>query len=392
MKPIIIYLSLMLCVSQLTAQSPYGAILDDVEKNSSSLSALREQMEAQQLANRTGIFLTNPELEFNYLWASPSGVDDGVEYSLKQSFDFPSVYVYKGQVADLENANAELVYKSERINLLLRAKEIIINLTYYNALAKEYAVRLENAEMITKSYQKKYDSGEANVLEMNKVQLNLTEVRNEIARIHVERTSLLSELKVLNGGLDVSFDVNSFPKTLLPMDFEEWYAVTETKSPVLQYVKGQIEMNEKRVSLNRALTLPKFSAGYIRESAGKQHFQGLSIGVSIPLWENKNRIKQAKAEVEASQAVAEESRMQFYVNLQNLFDKASTLQKSVANYRSSFDNYNNAQLLKKALDGGEISLLNYLLEMQYYYQAIANQLVAERDLELSIAQLSAVEL
>lgn len=77
---------------------------------------------------------------------------------------------------------------------------------------------------------------------------------------------------------------------------------------------------------------------------------------------------------------------------QNLFVRASTLEKSLTNYRDSFDNHNNIQLLKKALDGGEISLLNYLLEVQYYYQTIKNSLLSERDLELTVARLSAMEL
>ena len=51
-----------------------------------------------------------------------------------------------------------------------------------------------------------------------------------------------------------------------------------------------------------------------------------------------------------------------------------------------------AVLLKKALDMGEISLLDYLLEMQYYYDAVENALAAEKDFELALADLSAVEL
>jgi hypothetical protein len=49
-------------------------------------------------------------------------------------------------------------------------------------------------------------------------------------------------------------------------------------------------------------------------------------------------------------------------------------------------------LLKKALDAGEISLLTYLMEVEYYYDAINKVLEAERDYELAAAELSAVEL
>lgn len=391
---IYIYLILISALSAVTvqAQSRYDKMLEQVEANSIRLRALSEQMEAQKLASCTGIFLTNPEVEFNYLWGNPSVIGNRTDFKVKQSFDFPSAYAYRSQIAGKENANAELMYKSERINLLLSAKEICIRLTYYNALAKQCEVRLHNARQIAQSFKQKAESGDANVIETNKAQLNLTNVENELAQIEVERQGLLSELKRLNGGAEIRFDDTAFIHSAIAADFESWYAEAEVKSPVLQYVQGQIEINEKRVSLNKAMGLPKFSAGYMMEKVVGQNFQGVSVGVSIPLWENKNRVKQAKADVKASQTVAEDTRVQFYNELQNLFARATTLQKSVASYRSSLSNHNNEELLKKALDGGEISLLDYLMETQYYYNAIGNLLASERDLELSIAQLSAVEL
>lgn len=128
------------------------------------------------------------------------------------------------------------------------------------------------------------------------------------------------------------------------------------------------------------------------EKLAGEHFQGVTVGVSVPLWANKNRIKQSKAAAQTARTVAEDTRMQFYNRLQNLFLKASGLQQSVTTYRSSLDSFNNAVLLKKALDMGEISLLDYLLEMQYYYDAVENALAAEKDFELALADLSAVEL
>lgn len=392
MKRTLIYLTLMLLSLQAIGQSQYDTILNTIEKNSLLLSSLKEQMVAQKLTNRSGIFLANPEVEFAYFWGRPSELGKRSEVSVKQSFDFPSVYAYKGQVANLENLNAELMYKSERINLLLMAKEICINLTYYNALAKDYELRLKNAEMIARPYENMSEVGSITLLEANKAQLNLTEVDNEIAQINAQQERLRSELKRLNGGIDVTYSATTFCLELIAPDFETWYAINEPKSPVLQYVRRQVEINEKQVRLNRAMSLPKFSAGYIGDLVVGEQFHGVSVGITIPLWENKNLIKQAKANVKASQTRAEDTRIQFYTNIQNTFLRASTLHKSVTKYRNSINNHNNAELLKTALDSGEISLLDYLLEMQLHFQTIENMLVLERDLELAIAQLSAFEL
>jgi len=55
MEKLIISLSVILSVLSATAQSGYDAVLQQIETNSITLSALRKQMEAQQIGNRTGI-------------------------------------------------------------------------------------------------------------------------------------------------------------------------------------------------------------------------------------------------------------------------------------------------------------------------------------------------
>lgn len=229
MKKLVISILLTIIVFPVMAQSEVETILKEIETNSTTLSALREQMEAQKLGNRTGIYLANPEVEFNYLWGSPSPIGNRTDINVTQSFDFPTVYGHRSKLSKLENANVDLMYKSERINLLLRAKQVCIELAYYNALAKEYAGRLANAQRIAETYQARFEKGDANVLENNKAQLNLTTVSNEMNRIEIERSSLLSELKTLNGGKDISFTVFEITNETLPLNFDDWYASADRK-------------------------------------------------------------------------------------------------------------------------------------------------------------------
>ncbi|MDR0421302.1 MAG: TolC family protein [Prevotellaceae bacterium] len=392
MKKLIIIILLFTAVYSALAQNEYEQILQQIETNSATLNALRLETEAKKLNNRTGIYLSNPEVEFNYLWGKPSETGTRKDISIKQSFDFPAVYINKNKISKLENSNVELEYKSERINLLLSAKQTCIQLTYYRLLAKEYKTRLQNAKDIAVAYQIKLDKGEANAIENNKAQLYLHSVENEIKNIETEQNSLLSELTQLNGGKEILFSVDTFAIKQLPLNFEQWYAQAEAKNPLLQYIKAQIEINNRQVALNKSLTLPKFTAGYMREQVTGQRFEGISIGISIPLWENRNRVKQAKMQTKASTATFEDKRIQFYNSLQNLYAKAVNLQQVVEKYQKSLSEYNNERLLKKALDAGEISLLDYLLESQYYYELFTRMLESGRDFELATAQLNAVEL
>ncbi len=161
---------------------------------------------------------------------------------------------------------------------------------------------------------------------------------------------------------------------------------------MLQYLSTQVDIAERQIRLNRSMALPKISIGYMSERVVGERFQGVSAGISIPLWENRNRVKQARAETRAAETMVEDTRLQFYGRLENLYTRAAELNRNAAMYRASLAEYSNAGLLDKALAAGEISLLEYLLEAEYYYTAIENVLEAERDYALAVAELRAVEL
>ena len=391
MKTIIIIVALLASMS-LAAQENISSILFSIEENNTKLKALKEEMKAQKLGNKTGIYLSDPDVAFGYLWGTPSNIGTRKDFSVTQTLDIPTITGMKSRLANNKNQLVELQYASERINLLLEAKQYAIDLIYYNGLKKELEIRLRHAQTIADAYKQRLDRGDASILEYNKVQLNLSTVQGEMSRVEVERNTLLSELKRLNGGIEILLEENNYSPASLPADFEEWYLSAEQKNPLLQYVKQQIEVSRKEVKLNKAMRFPKFSAGYSLEKTLGQKYQGANIGISIPLWENKNRVKQAKAGVIAAQTREQESKQQFYNRLQNLYMRANGLQQTAAGYRKSLQSLNNTDLLMKALDVGEINLLNYIVEIGLYYDTVNQTLAAERDFEKALADLSAVEL
>ncbi len=392
MKTIIISILAILASSPLFAQNNVSTVLTTIEENNTTLKALRGTADAQKLENKTDIYLSNPEVGFNYLWGKPGDIGNRTDINVKQNFDIPTILGMKSKVANGQNNLVELQYKADRMNILLEAKQYCIELIYYNALKRELDVRLKHAETIAEGYKLRMERGDANRLEYNKIQLNLSTVQGEISRIDVERNALLSQLKRLNGGIDVVLDDNQYGSISLPVNFDDWFAQAAEKNPALEYAKQEIEVGKKQVSLSKAMNLPTFSAGYMSEKVVGQHYQGLMLGVSIPLLENKNRVKQAKASVSAAESRESDSRQQFYSRLQILYNRTAGLKTTAEKYRQSLDAVNNTDLLKKTLDAGEISLLDYVLEIGLYYNTVTQYLETERDYQKAFAELSAVEL
>jgi outer membrane protein TolC len=392
MKTMIVSVGLFFTSLTLNAQTTVSSVLASVEENNTTLKALREAAEAQKLENKTGIFLDNPEIGFNYLWGDPTAIGNRTDFSATQSFDIPTITGMKSRVADGKNKLADWQYKAGRMDILLEAKQYCIELVYYNALKNELDVRLQHAATIAAGYKERLDRGDASLIEYNKVNLNLSTVQGEISRIEVEQSALLSQLKRLNGGIDVTLADTQFSEGELPLHFDDWYIQAEAKNPVLAYIRQEIEVGKKQVSVSKAMGLPSFSAGYMSEKVVGQRYQGITLGISIPLWENKNRVKQAKAAVKAAESKQADSQQQFYSQLQTLYKRASGLKATAEAYRKSLDTVNNTDLLKKALDAGEISLLEYIVEIGLYYDTVTQALEAEKEYQLAAAELAAVEL
>lgn len=382
----------MLTGGTLAAQERMAEMLASIEKNNATLRALREEAEAQKLGNKTGIYLPGPDVEFNYLWGTPGSIGNRNDINVSQSFDIATLSGMKNRLADNKNLLVDLQYKADRLKILLEAKQYALDLIYYNALKKELALRLQHAETVAAAYTERLEQGDANLLEYNKSQLNLSTVRGELSRVEVERGAIFSGLKRLNGGMEIRYDASRYGVEILPADFEDWFVSAVQKNPVLQYVKEQVEAGKKEVKLSKVMGLPTFSAGYMREKTLGQAYQGISVGVSIPLWENKNRVKQARATVVAAEARQYETKQQFYDQLQILYQRARGLQQTAATYRESLSALNNTELLTKALNAGEISLLDYILEIGLYYDTVNQALSAERDYQKALADLSSVEL
>lgn len=386
MKKIIIISITMLSVLQLFSQNT-DSVIYQIQRNNITLKAFAKSNTADSVGNRTDIYLQNPEIGFNYLFGSPSNLGNRTDFSVLQTFDFPTVYIHKSKISNLKNEQLKYSYQQQSKAIVLQTKLLCIDLVYYNLLIKEYTKRFENAEKIAKSYKTKFEIGEANILERNKAELNKLNTTKALEKLNIEKTALLNELVGLNGNIPITFNDTVFIENQIPLDFEQWYAEAEKRNPMLAWLKLEIELSEKQQKLNVAQSMPKFKAGYMSEFTANQDFQGISFGISIPLWENKNKIKYAKLKTEAVQNYENANKLQYYNLLKKLHSKAISLQKSVNEYKSNLQTFNNSELLYKALEKGEIDLVNYIMELSFYYESYSNLLEMERELQKVIAEM-----
>ena len=133
------------------------SVLREIESNNTKLEALRHSAEAEKLENRTEISLDDPEIGFNYLWGGPASIGNRQDVSVAQGFDFGTITGLKNKVANERNELIEWQYKTERMNLLLEAKNCCIDLIYWNAVEDVLDTRLRNAEIIAEEMNGRFE-------------------------------------------------------------------------------------------------------------------------------------------------------------------------------------------------------------------------------------------
>ncbi len=384
---ILIIISSVFIVLTVNAQDLFSHILGSIENNNTTLKAYREKANADKIGNRTGINMDNPEVEFGYSWGSPKDTGNKTDWAVKQSFDFPTAYRYKSQLATGKNSQVDLAYDQQRRKILQQARLFCIDLAYQNKLNKELVSRLGHARELAEAYQKRFDRGDIDILELNKTKLSLLTAEKALQMNEVEINTLKSELQRLNGGQAITTVLNDYSLYTFPISFPDWFERVKENNPSLKMGEQEIMLSRKQEQLTKALNLPKITAGYGRESILGTVQQGVTVGVSIPLWQGRNTVKYQKAQTLALQMQQEDFKLQFRNILKNQYDKAFKLSSLLKEYQTVMSITNNQELLKKALDKGQLSLINYLLELSVYYETMDKYLETEKDFQLSIVEL-----
>ena len=379
----------MLLVTLTTrAQNSIDQVLKSIETNNKSLQANTKMTDAQKLEAQTGKFLANPSVEWEQMWGNRN--NPGSEYTLtvKQSLDFPKPYSNKNKLANLKANTIGFQSAAYRQQLLLNAKQTCIEIIYLRKQKSLLDERLANAETMFALYKKRFESGDANQLELNKIQLELLNAQNQSRLNKAALTAAEEQLRNFNGGNPITFDATDYPTGEELINFDQLQAAFMEADPNLKSLTGDQEIANREVKLSRSLTLPKFDVGYKRNAA-KDHVasNGFMVGVSIPLFENKNTVKKAKAQAEFATASLEDNRLNLKTNLQQLYQQAEALQISRADYAKVLEQQRNIELLNKALNAGQLSVIDYFTELTTIYDSHQSYLDVEKEYHSILAQL-----
>ncbi len=366
------------------------SLMKTIREHNRTLRTAWETYQVAMLQAGTGNTPPDPEVELGYLYGSPTEFGNRVDFSVTQRVDFPTAYIYRSRLRKIRTSQAELDYIIVRQEVMLQAKQLWIEHIYLNQRKNLLEKRLFQANTINEHFKQKLESGEVSHLAYSQSNLQLASIRSEFDQVLMEIRNTELTWTDISGGIDVEIRDTIFP---LPIKiFPDSVLNVYQNSPHMLRYTQELQSKEEEKKLAVSETLPRLKAGYYSESVLDAKFKGFQVGITVPLWENSNRIKQAKSEITFAQQDAQRfTNLQQREVKQNL-EQLESLRTRTRVLEEALGTGRSLELLVLSLENGEISMSEYFYASDFYFQNQQLLLKYRRDLLIQEAELLKVYL
>ena len=368
-------------------QSTMEQVLPLVIKNNTWLKTQLLQAEASKMEAKTGLGLSNPEVEAGLLNGNPSVIGSRKDFSIKQSFDFPTVYYYRQKGVDIEQALLTQKQQQAVRELVHQTQTICLKLVWLNKLKQQKKLELSMVDSMATVVEKGYAMGLNSRFDSERADALRVQVRYDFQKLENEQQVFKGELVALNGGQPIDFADMDYPSWIVPAFNEEWKTNRVNALPQIQQAQSEEGLNINNLNLTKSETMPKFSLGFAGEYLPNENFHGVVVGITIPLFENRYKVKTALLNLNAAQAGNK--------HIQSM--AMQTIERQIMQYeqtKQQFDFCKQAKNrisilndLNHLLQVNQITLVEYIMQMETQYKLSINYLESEHSLCLATWEL-----
>lgn len=386
----IIYILVLACVpSFISAQNAIDKILASVSENNLELKASEADLQSQTYSIKSLNNLNDPNIDLDYTFG---GKDIGNKWDITvtQDFDWPGLYASRSKGNKARISALSYLTMMKRMEILLQAKQVCIDLVNINKQIVLQQKVYENIDNLYQLYQKGYQHGEINILDINKLKIERINTNQVLTELLVQKKVVLESLKALNGNIPVDESVLSSLTDYPVAEIKSLSYYSEpisTVDPEINYGSKSVEADKIDIKSSKLGWFPSFSVGYKHSNETGISFDGFVVGVSIPLFSNRNKVKAAEAAYLSKSLMQQNLHISKSTKINAQYSSLLILDKQINDYNGALNDTQNFDLLYKALKGGQISLLEYLVESKYFLDAQKNLLSIEYSFNQQLAEL-----
>ena len=138
--------------------------------------------------------------------------------------------------------------------------------------------------------------------------------------------------------------------------------------------------------------MPEFEIGYKSERGVIEKMAGVHLGMSLPLWQNKNKVQESVINMEHMKSNIVNHENEHYFHTKSIYDDFISAKNRLEQFQDLWSSLNYLENIEKALDEGEISSTEYFIELKSLYDIKDNLLDIEKDYQILLGKLNKYEL
>lgn len=368
----------------------FDEILSEVMYNNLTVRSENARAEAQVESLYGENTLNAPEVEFSRVWNTESGGENKWSLSISQSFDWPGVYAARREAARSANSAMHFLRESTLLELRQETRSLLIDIIHNAQLIEMQTELAQRMDSMEACYKKAAEAGAETRLDYNKTVLERIAAHRELHSLEAERETLLSSLRILNGGKDVAemaLRLGSAYPIMPALGIIPAETIRE-RDPQIAAAQASLNAAESMVKVEKRSRIPGFSVGYEHEVEGFETFNGFSIGLTLPVWGRKHQIKASRLEAEAALIDAEMTLARRMAEMDADRRQLDALRATLDEYEPVINDKANMELLQKALKAGQINFLTFIQEANYFIAARRDYIDTLYEYNLTLSRLN----
>ena len=306
---------------------------------------------------------------------------------VSQGFDFATLSGAKRRVAESQNRMALSELSGERLRIASEADALMTKAVYLQRLDNVYDSMEKNYNQMLEAARKAVEKGTMTSVDVNSIRMEMSQIISQRRLEKIELEGTMQMLRGMAGGADLSWTPVEYMPYTLPSDYAEWSAAAVEKNPAIAVARDATAAADAEISLRKKEGLPEFSLGYTSEMVKDDDHYGVSLGVTLPLWGNKGRVKAAKAAKLAADAALDEARHNNAIDLRMKYQKAKALGETALETAKLCRECDNSKDIKRLYDLGNLSVHEYLSQITPLYEMAIRVVEADYAYQDALATL-----
>lgn len=369
------------------AQTTQGmdAAVRSVMANNPELKAMRGETDAAKAEAQTQSAMPDPEVTFGYLWHSRKDV------SVSQPLDWATMTGRRRAEANATADVAEAAYSAAERQIELSARRAYIAAVRGNALTRLQEARMERASRMAEIARRRLTAGSGRQADVTSTATAKAKAMSDLAKAQADLDVSLAQLQALNGGerIEVS-DTTITDGPSLAGTFSEWMERQGGRLTATRLSEAAANEAKASAKVTKAENMPQFAIGYMGEFSPSESYEGVTLGLTVPLWSAKRKSQQSRLSVQAAEQRHNATAIQARAEAEALFNKALALGRVATELREALEQNDSRGLYVRAMEQGEMSASEAIMAEEVWCDAAIACVEAEAEYWAAVAEVYAL--